>query len=69
MKTIPILKHEFEVKLADLVNHSGLPACVIKPSVANLLTLLEQLEQRQLEADTKAMAEAETKAEEGDGGD
>lgn len=66
-KPITILKREFDEGLLALVNGCGLPACVIKPSVANLLTLLEQLERRQLEADTKAMAEAEAK--EGDGGD
>ena len=56
MKPITILKHEFDEALVNLVNNCGLPAFIIKPSVANLLNALDQLEKQQLEADLKAEA-------------
>lgn len=62
-KPITIMKQEFDRSLIELVNSSGLPACIIKPSVANLLQLLDQLEQKQLEADQEAW-EAEQAEEE-----
>lgn len=65
-KPITILKQEFDQNLVNLINdsgNSGLPACVMKPSVANLLQLLDQLEQRQLEADQQAYAEEQAREE------
>ena len=60
MKTVTILKAEFDEALVSLVNNSGLPACVIRPSVRNLLEALERLEKEQLERDLQAY-EAEQK--------
>ena len=63
MKPVTIAKHEFDESLVKLVNDCGLPACIIKPSVANLLEALIQLEAQQLQRDTEAW-EAEQKGEE-----
>lgn len=56
MKTLPILKNDFDEALVALVNNCGLPACVIRPSVANLLQILTQMEAKEL-AEAKAEAE------------
>lgn len=64
MKPITILKREFDEKLVELVNGCGLPACVIKPSVEQLVNLLNQMEAAQYQADLKAMQEQEKEAEE-----
>lgn len=54
MKTITMLKREFDEKLVALVNECQLPPCVIMPSVEKLLTVLGQMDEKQFEADTKA---------------
>lgn len=59
MKTITMLKREFDEKLVALVNESQLPPCVIMPSVERLLTVLGQMDAKQYEADTKAHEESE----------
>lgn len=59
MKTITMLKREFDEKLVALVNDCGLPACVIIPSVSNLLTALIQKDAKQYADDVKAHEESE----------
>lgn len=62
-KPITLLKQDFDRNLVELINNSGLPACVMKPSLANLIQLLDQLEQRQLEADQAAWEAAQNEKE------
>lgn len=59
MKTIAILKHEFDKGLEALVNNCGLPACVIRPSVEKLAGMLAQVEARQLQNDLAEAKKAE----------
>lgn len=62
-KPITLLKQDFDRSLVELINNSGLPACIMKPSLANLIQLLDQLEQRQLEADQAAWEAAQNEKE------
>lgn len=63
-KPITIMKQEFDEALISLVNSAGLPACLMKPSVANLLQVLEQIEASQLRADQEAWRKAQESREE-----
>lgn len=62
-KPITIMKNEFDEALVKLVNESGLPAFILKPSVERMLQLLEQLEARQIEQDKKAWEEEQARQE------
>lgn len=50
-KPITVARHEFTESLVNLVNTSGLPAFVMRQSLAQMDQALAQLEQAQLEKD------------------
>lgn len=51
-KPITVARQEFSEALVNLVNNSGLPAFVMRQSLAQMDNALSQLEQAQLEKDT-----------------
>ena len=51
-KPITVARQEFTQALVNLVNSSGLPAFVMRQSLAQMDQALAQLEQAQLEKDT-----------------
>lgn len=51
-KPITVARQEFTQSLVNLVNSSGLPAFVMRQSLAQMDQALAQLEQAQLEKDT-----------------
>ena len=51
-KPITVARQEFTQDLVNLVNSSGLPAFVMRQSLAQMDQALAQLEQAQLEKDT-----------------
>ena len=51
-KPITVARQEFTQDLVNLVNSSGLPAFVMRSSLAQMDQALAQLEQAQLEQDT-----------------
>lgn len=51
-KPITVARQEFTQALVNLVNSSGLPAFVMRQSLAQMDQALAQLEQAQLEQDT-----------------
>lgn len=53
-KPITVAWQEFTEALVNLVNTSGLPAFVMRQSLSQMDNALAQLEQSQLEKDTKA---------------
>lgn len=63
-KPITVARQEFTQSLVNLVNNSGLPAFVMRQSLAQMDQALAQLEQAQLEKDT---ADWNQQKEEGDG--
>ncbi len=63
-KPITLAKADFETALIELVNNSGLPVCVIRATVADLLRVLEGLEQKQLAEDREAWEKGEKEGDE-----
>lgn len=61
-KPITVARQEFTQALVNLVNSSGLPAFVMRQSLAQMDNALSQLEQAQLEQD-KAEWESQQKGE------
>lgn len=59
-KPITVARQEFTEQLVNLVNNSGLPAFVVRQSLAQMDSALAQLEQAQLEQD-KAEWESQQK--------
>lgn len=51
IKPITVARQEFSEALVQLVNNSGLPAFVMRQSLAQMDNALSQLEQAQLEKD------------------
>lgn len=51
VKPITVARQEFSESLVKLVNNSGLPAFVMRQSLAQMDNALSQLEQAQLEKD------------------
>lgn len=63
-KPITLAKADFETALIELVNNSGLPVCLLRATVADLLRVLEGLEQKQLAEDREAWEKGEGKEDE-----
>lgn len=49
MEEVILKKKEFEEKIVELVNESGLPAFILKPIIKDLFEQLNILDQQQLE--------------------
>lgn len=62
MEEVILKKKEFEEKIVELVNESGLPAFILKPIIKDLFDQLNILDQQQLEQAQK-MKEEKNKEE------
>lgn len=49
MEEVILKKKEFEEKIVELINESGLPAFILKPIIKDLFEQLNILDQQQLE--------------------
>lgn len=52
-KPITVAKKEFEDKLTDLINTSGLPPIILSPIFKEFHNNIKLMEKRQLDADTE----------------
>lgn len=63
-KPITIKRAEFNAKVAQAINESGLPAFVIADSLSAILTQINNLAQTQYQNDLQAYEQAQKEAEE-----
>ena len=67
-KPISIVINETRISLAEILNKSGLPACILEPIVRDLHEEIKQVSAMQLKQDTdiynKAQEEEKTKSKE-----
>lgn len=63
-KPATIAIEEFKKQLADLINHSGLPAVVIRYILVDIVNSLTEIAKVQLENDTKVYEAAKESANE-----
>ena len=59
VKPITIRKKEFEDTVVNAIESSGLPAFVVRQTLAEIINGVRQLEARQYEADAKAWSESQ----------
>lgn len=52
-KPITVAKKEFEDKLTDLINTSGLPPIILSPIFKDMYNNIKLMEKRQLDSDTE----------------
>lgn len=57
-KSITIVYEEFKNNFSDLINNSGLPACMIEPILENYLKDIKFIVMKQYEADKKQYEES-----------
>lgn len=63
-KPITIKRAEFNAKVAQAINESGLPAFVIADSLSSILAQINNLAQTQYQNDLQAYEQAQKEAEE-----
>lgn len=63
-KPATIAIEEFKKQLADLINHSGLPAVVIRYILVDIVNSLTEIAKVQLENDTKVYEAAKENTDE-----
>ncbi len=61
MEELILKEREFKEKIVEVINNSGLPAFVVKPTLKELLGQVELLEQQQYQQALKEKEEKEIK--------